>query len=225
MKHDIDLIIFDCDGVVIDSEIISAQVLINELIPFGIKIDIDYVQRHFLGCNFKSVKQKLNLNFDLQLPDYFESQYRQKLVKKFATSLMTTSGFTEFVNQLEIPYCIATSSSKTRTNKALEIVGLTHLFNSTNIFTAEAVSNGKPAPDLFLHAAKSMKVNPENCLVIEDSFFGVSAAISAKMQIVHYIGGQHLTESFTIVSQTFPDIPVLDNWSNIDSVNLNLIKN
>ncbi|WP_282166762.1 HAD family hydrolase [Shewanella japonica] len=212
MKHDIDLIIFDCDGVVIDSEIISANVLIDELFPYGINIDIDYVQQHFLGCNFQSVKQKIKSNLQVQLPDSFEARYHQVLLTAFETQLTTTEGFKAFLASLTIPFCIATSSSKKRTDKALDIVGLTDFFNKNNIFTADEVENGKPAPDLFLHAAKQMQVNKQHCLVIEDSFFGGSAAKNANMSVVHYVGGKHLPDGTNIVSSVFSDVPVLDNW-------------
>ncbi|WP_341205613.1 HAD family hydrolase [uncultured Psychrosphaera sp.] len=209
--NNIELVIFDCDGVVIDSEILSASVLIDMLAHLGIDIDPNYVQRHYLGCSFETVKQNIKDNFSKQLPQDFESRYRQTLVNEFETKLQTTDGIQDVLRQLSVPFCIATSSSPSRTEKALKSVQL-HSSFSPNIFTREEVLNGKPAPDLFLHAAHKMGVTPENCLVIEDSKAGVQAAISAGMQVLHYSGGQHLQNNINHVHTHYPDVAVLAHW-------------
>ncbi|MCQ8878709.1 HAD family phosphatase [Pseudoalteromonas shioyasakiensis] len=210
MTDNVELIIFDCDGVVIDSEIISARVLIQMLSDLGIHIDTHYVQQHFLGCSFKTVSEKIASAFGVDLPSQFESDYRNTLVTMFAEHLQPTAGIKNILLNLNVPFCIATSSSLLRTQKALHAVGFDSLFK--NIFTSEEVALGKPAPDLFLHAAATMNVSAKNCLVIEDSSAGVQAALSAGMQVMHYFGGQHLNRGVNHVHINFPDVALLDHW-------------
>ena len=156
MSKPIELIIFDCDGVLIDSEIISANVLIDKLAIIGINIDIDYIQQHFLGCSFSTVKEKIYQAFNVKLQDTFENDYRTALLEQFDSELQTTAGIKNVLSGLSVPFCLATSSSPQRTEKALSIVDLTSFFEGT-VFTASEVKHGKPAPDLFLHAANTMQ--------------------------------------------------------------------
>ena len=212
MSKPIELIIFDCDGVFIDSEIISANVLIDKLAIIGINIDIDYIQQYFLGCSFSTVKEKIYQAFNVKLQDTFENDYRTALLEQFDSDLQTTAGIKKVLSGLSVPFCLATSSSPQRTEKALSIVDLTSYFEGT-VFTASEVKNGKPAPDLFLHAANTMKVSPEHCLVIEDSMAGVTAAISAGMQVIHYKGGLHMSDATHAVSEKYPQVAVMQHWN------------
>lgn len=221
------LVIFDCDGVVIDSEVISAKVLIDKLAALGASVDMAFVQKHFLGCQFSTVAAKVENLLSIVLPNEFEAQYREQLLIEFEDNLGLTNGIKTVLSQLNVPYCIATSSSVARTTKALAIVGLTDSFTEC-VFTASEVNYGKPAPDLFLHAAKSMGVMPEHCLVIEDSFFGVSAAIAANMAVIHYVGGGHILVSDGCephpVKQVYPMVPVLKHWHQFQQLMPNLIR-
>lgn len=217
MNKKITLIIFDCDGVLIDSEILSAQVLIKKLSEIGIVIDTDYVQKHYLGCSFKSVTEKILNAFGLQLSPEFEDEYRVALMAQFNKTLQATLGVKDVLAQLSLPFCLATSSSRARTQQALAITGLSDYFEGT-IFTAEEVKNGKPAPDLFLHAAHSMAASPANCLVIEDSLAGVTAAKAAGMQLAHYSGGSHIAESEDMITKAFPDVPVIKSWQDFEFI-------
>jgi len=209
--NNIELVIFDCDGVVIDSEILSASVLVDMLAPLGVVINSTYVQEHFLGCSFTTVVRHIDEVFSIQLPSDFEVRYRQTLIQQFDKQLKATDGIQQILTQLSVPYCIATSSSPSRTKKALNIVKLHEQF-TPNIFTSEEVEQGKPAPDLFLHAAKKMAVEAKNCLVIEDSQAGVQAALNAQMQVLHYSGGQHLKNNINHVQQHYPHVSVLAHW-------------
>ncbi|MDQ9090439.1 HAD family phosphatase [Pseudoalteromonas haloplanktis] len=210
MTSNIELVIFDCDGVVIDSEILSAHVLIQMLSKLKINIDMHYVQQYFLGCNFKTVSEKITSAFGVELPEQFEHDYRQALVAMFADHLQPTAGIKNILLNLNVPFCIATSSSLPRTQKALHAVQLDALF--ADVFTSEEVRFGKPAPDLFLHAASVMGVSPQNCLVIEDSSAGIQAGYSAGMQVLHYFGGQHLETGVNHVHINFPDVALLEHW-------------
>ena len=187
----VDLVIFDCDGVLIDSEIISAQMLVAELARLGVAIDLDYVARHFLGRSYPTVMQQIREEFGLDLPEAFEEQYRNRLLAAFERDLTIMPGVAEVVAGLAVPYCIATSSSPRRARRSLEIVAFPGL-EETPLFTASMVEHGKPAPDLFLLAAKKMGVKPRDCLVIEDSLNGIRAARAAGMEVLRFTGGTHL---------------------------------
>lgn len=186
-----DLVIFDCDGVLIDSEIISAQMLVAELARLGVAIDLDYVARHFLGRSYPTVMRQIREEFGLNLPEAFEEQYRNRLLAAFERDLTIMPGIAEVVASLAVPYCIATSSSPRRARRSLEIVAFPRL-EETPLFTASMVEHGKPAPDLFLLAAEKMGVNPKDCLVIEDSLNGIRAAHAAGMEVLRFTGGTHL---------------------------------
>ncbi len=188
-----DLIIFDCDGVLIDSEIISAQMLIDELAALGVHIDLTYVARHFLGRSYPTVMDTIRQEFNLTLPPEFEDQYRARLLARFEQDLKIMPHVADVLARLRVPYCIATSSSPMRAAKSLAMVGLGHLAGSC-LFTSTMVARGKPAPDLFLHAAAQMGADPARCLVIEDSLTGVRAALAAGMPVWRFTGGSHLKD-------------------------------
>ena len=187
----VDLVIFDCDGVLIDSEIISAKMLVAELARLGVTIDLDYVARHFLGRSYPTVMQQIREEFGLDLPEAFEEQYRNRLLAAFERDLTIMPGIAEVIGALAVPYCIATSSSPRRARRSLEIVAFPGL-EETPLFTASMVEHGKPAPDLFLLAAEKMGVKPRDCLVIEDSLNGIRAARAAGMEVLRFTGGTHL---------------------------------
>ena len=187
----VDLVIFDCDGVLIDSEIISAKMLVAELARLGVTIDLDYVARHFLGRSYPTVMQQIREEFGLNLPEAFEEQYRNRLLAAFERDLTIMPGIAEVIGALAVPYCIATSSSPRRARRSLEIVAFPRL-EETPLFTASMVEHGKPAPDLFLYAAEKMGVKPADCLVIEDSLNGIRAAHAAGMEVLRFTGGTHL---------------------------------
>ena len=186
-----DLVIFDCDGVLIDSEIISAQMLVDELARLGVAIDLPYVARHFLGRSYPTVMATIRREFGLDLPGDFEERYRTRLLEAFARDLKIMPGVAEVLDRLALPFCIATSSSPRRAEFSLKLVGLGHLAGP-RLFTASMVERGKPAPDLFLHAAERMGADPARCLVIEDSLTGIRAAKAAGMEVWRFIGGSHM---------------------------------
>lgn len=186
------LIIFDCDGVLIDSEVISARQLIAELKGYGVEMDMDFVSRHFLGRSYPVVLKEVRERWGVELPDRFEADYRARLLAAFERDLCIMPGAVDTVRSVRGAYCLATSSSPERMRRSLEITGLAPLFAGLT-FTAADVARGKPAPDLFLHAAQAMGVAPADCLVIEDSLNGVRAGLAAGMQVWRFVGGSHLT--------------------------------
>ncbi len=190
-ENSFDLVIFDCDGVLIDSEIISARMLVDALAGFGVQIDLPYVAQHFLGRSYPTVMAQIRSEFGLDLPPEFEDSYRSRLMAAFEVALKVMPDVTGVLTTLALPWCVATSSSPRRAARSLEIAGLSHLVGD-GLFTATMVARGKPAPDLFLHVAAVRGVAPARCLVIEDSLNGVRAGLAAGMTVWRFTGGSHL---------------------------------
>lgn len=189
-----ELIILDCDGVLIDSEIISLQMLVDALAELGVALDLAYVGRHFLGRSYPTVMAEIRHSFGIALPPDFEEQYRERLLQAFRTDLRIMPGVQQMLQDLDRPYCVATSSSPRRVEMSLRLVGLWQQMGPVT-FTASEVAHGKPAPDLFLHAAARMGVAPDRCLVIEDSLPGIRAGLAAGMQVWRFTGGSHMAHA------------------------------
>ncbi len=211
LKHNpIQLIIFDCDGVLVDSEIISKRVLLAMLENLGVKVSEDYFHKHFLGYNFEHVTAKVLADFSITLTSEFRENYRSALIDVFATELKTTLHLPWLLPQLNVKTCVATSGSPEKVKSSLHYTELENYFTG-HVFTSSEVENGKPAPDLFLYAAKKMGVSPENCLVIEDSNVGISAALAADMNVIRYAGGSHLKQT----TNFYHDVVTITHWKQL----------
>jgi HAD superfamily hydrolase (TIGR01509 family) len=200
MAQGMKLVILDCDGVLIDSEVISAQMLIEQLARFGVTIDMPYVSRHFLGRSYPTVMQTIRQEFQLDLSSGFEEEYRDRLLAAFADRLAIMPGVVDFLDSLSLPVAVATSSSPRRVEMSLRRVGLWDRLGPLT-YTASLVARGKPAPDLFLHVAGAMQTAPEACVVVEDSLPGLQAGLAAGMQVWHFVGGSHMKPEF-------PEVPL-----------------
>lgn len=190
-----ELIIFDCDGVLIDSEDISARMLVAALAERGVSIDLAYVSRHFLGRSYPTVMATIRRDFGLDLPPAFEEEYRERLLDGFRRELRVMPHVTEVLAALAPAYCVATSSSPRRAEISLTLTGLWPRVRG-RLFTASQVARGKPAPDLFLHAAACMGADPARCLVIEDSLTGIAAGLAAGMAVWRFTGGSHMAGGY-----------------------------
>ncbi|MFZ2103321.1 MAG: HAD family hydrolase [Oricola sp.] len=209
--ENIELVIFDCDGVLIDSEVISARILIGQLGRVGVHVDFPYVQRHFLGRSWTKVAAEVRINHGLDLTSDFEERYRSELLAAFETELQTVSGVETVLNELAVKSCVATSSSPKRAHRSLDLSGLTSFFGD-RLFTASQVKNGKPAPDLFYLAADMMGVPRARCLVIEDSMPGVVAARAAGMEVWRFTGASHLKGLDPAELDQGGTLTVFDKW-------------
>lgn len=206
----VSLVIFDCDGVLVDSELLSAGILIEEVAAHGVHLTQSYVRDNFLGRSFPTVAQIIRDRFALILPPTFEATYRARLLEKFVTDLQATPGILDLLPRLTCPRCVATSSSPPRVARSLAITGLDQHF--ANVFTASLVKSGKPAPDLFLYAAAAMNTDPTRCLVIEDSRPGIAAAQAAGMQVLLYTGGGHMAGK---AFDTTPPVRAFETWEHL----------
>ena len=176
-------IIWDCDGVLIDSEVLACYVIVKSLTDIGYKIPLEDYFRRFLGKSQAQMFHEIELETGLQLEKKFSNDLifaRQKEV--FSQHLQETAGVRDVLNTLDIPMAVASGSNFDRLCYTLEITNLIDFFNG-HIYSTEMVKKGKPAPDIFFYAAEKLNVSPEKCLVIEDSINGVNAAKAAGMDI------------------------------------------
>jgi HAD superfamily hydrolase (TIGR01509 family) len=186
----ISLVIFDCDGVLVDSEYLSAQVLVETFAEIGVAIDLPFVFEHFLGHSFSSVAAKFAKLHGTGVRESFETDYRANLLRRFSSELKPMPGVMDVLDRLAVPFCVATGSSPLRVSRSLEVTDLASKVNG-RLFTTTMVNRGKPAPDIFLHAAEVMNVPPSQCLVVEDSASGIEAASAAGMTVWQFTGGCH----------------------------------
>lgn len=185
-----DLVVFDCDGVLVDSEIISCRTHADVLTSAGYPITAEEVHARFLGRSSREARIEIEADLGRALPDDFDSQLHDVLFRDFRSSLQQIPGMAGTLADLTIPVCVASSGSPERIRLALELVGLHERF-APHIFSASQVANGKPAPDLFLFAAEQMQAQPARCVVIEDSVAGVIGAQRAGMTVLGFHGGSH----------------------------------
>jgi HAD superfamily hydrolase (TIGR01509 family) len=190
VAHETCLVIFDCDGVLVDSEPLAMRVLLETLAAVGYAIDESDAYDRFLGRSLASMQAVLRAELGFELSDDRLEQMRLRLFDLYHRELRPMPGIGEALDALTIPYCVASSSLSERLRISLKVTGLLPRF-SPHLFSATMVTNGKPAPDLFLHAAAQMGVAPSGCLVIEDSGPGIEAARHAGMRVFGFVGGNH----------------------------------
>jgi len=190
----IKLVIFDCDGVLVDSEPLAMRVLLELIAEQGIAVAPDVAFRSYLGRSLASISASLNQSHGAHLSEASVNGMRDRLFALYRRELKPTRWVSEVLVGLELPFCVASSSQPERIRLSLELTGLLPRFEG-RIYSATMVPNGKPAPDLFLHAAREMGIAPENCLVIEDSPAGILAARAAGMRVFAYVGGSHIAPS------------------------------
>ena len=184
------LVIFDCDGVLVDSEPISLSVTREWLAGAGCDLDEAAGYAHLLGRSLPSVIGWVRQEYGLALSDAHLADLRARLHARFRSDLRAIPRVAETVAALDCAVCVASSSQPERIRLSLSLTGLLPLFDP-HIFSASMVAHGKPAPDLFLHAAARMGVPPAACVVVEDSPAGLDAARQAGMPAVAFTGGSH----------------------------------
>lgn len=187
----VDLVIFDFDGVIADSEVISLSTLHRTIAAYGIRMTLDEVRARFLGTSLRTISEFVAEAAGSA--EGFATSWQQSLYAQFRAHLRPVPGvdaMLEGLTQRDLTYCVASSSHFERIRVALDAIALAHRF--AHVFSAEQVAQGKPAPDLFEFAAGAMGVAPERCVVIEDSPYGIQAARAAGMRSGGFIGGTHL---------------------------------
>jgi HAD superfamily hydrolase (TIGR01509 family) len=182
---------FDLDGVLVDSEPISCRVTAAALTEAGIQLSETDVRERFLGTSTAAMLQEIEVEHRRRLPELFQERLRERLLNAFEHQLEPTAGVAAMLDSLPLARCVASSSHPDRIRRALELTGLLDRL-APHLFSATMVSEGKPAPDLFLLAATEMGADPARCLVIEDSEAGVRAGKAAAMTVFGFTGGSHL---------------------------------
>ena len=187
-----EVVIFDCDGVLVDSEVIALAVTRRRLREAGLQLSDEETRERFLGLRLDSVVRRIETELGAPLPKEFPDDLSREILATFASELKGVEGVRQAVGGLRARVCVASSSAPERLRFALRVTGYESLF-APNIFSAVEVAQGKPSPDLFLFAARAMGAAPKDCLVIEDSVAGVAAARAAGMRVFGFVGASHFS--------------------------------
>ncbi|MEY9993319.1 HAD superfamily hydrolase (TIGR01509 family) [Streptomyces sp. V4I8] len=181
-----DLVIFDNDGVLVDSEPISNRLLAAYLTELGHPTSYEESIRDYMGSAMHRVHEVVSERTGRRLPEDFDDVFHARVFAAFERELKAVTGVADVLEELagdQVPYCVASSGSHERIRVGHRATGLERFFDDGRVFSSEDVGRGKPAPDLFLYAAERMGVVPERCVVVEDSPLGVQAAVAAGMDV------------------------------------------
>ena len=208
----VELVIFDCDGVLIDSERLSIRVEVEVLSELGWPLSEAEVVERFVGRPDRENRATIERHLGRELPAGWSEQVKRRHREVYAAELTPVPGVREALDRISLPSCVASSSTHDHLRYTLALTGLYERF-AGRIFSAEDVARGKPAPDLFLYAAERMSADPAGCLVVEDSLAGVQAARAAGMRILAFAGGvtdaELLAGPNTIVFADMQELPGL----------------
>jgi HAD superfamily hydrolase (TIGR01509 family) len=185
-----DLVIFDCDGVLVDSELIFARVLAECLSGLDFHATLDEAIALGFGRNRITLAEAVETRYGRALPDVFFDTFAARSAAAFERELLPMPGIEELLGGLGRPRCVASNGRLDRVRQRLATTRLLPFFDP-HVFSASQVAHGKPAPDLFLFAAERLGAKPKGCTVVEDSIAGVEAAVAAQMPVVGYCGGSH----------------------------------
>jgi HAD superfamily hydrolase (TIGR01509 family) len=208
----LDLVIFDCDGVLVDSERIAVRIDAEVLAELGWPLTEAEIVERFVGRSHEFMVGAIEANLGRPLPPDWEDEFHHRYREAFEAELVPVNGVVEALEAISTPACVASSGTHAKIEASLRLVGLYERF-AGRIFSAADVTNGKPAPDLFLHAAGSLGVDPGACAVVEDSTYGVEAARAAGMHVFAYAGGvtpaERLAGPRTVVFHDMRELPAL----------------
>jgi HAD superfamily hydrolase (TIGR01509 family) len=182
-----DLVIFDCDGVLVDSEPLSNRILAERLSAIGLPTTTEESIRDYMGRSWKTDQEIIEGRLGRPLPPGWVDAYHAEVLEAFERELRPIPGVVAALDAIEVPSCVASSSAHPRIRAALRATGLLARFEG-RIFSATDVDHGKPAPDLFLLAAATLGCEPSRCIVVEDAPTGVQAAHAAGMAVLGYAG-------------------------------------
>lgn len=183
-----ELVVFDCDGVLVDSEVISVRVDQRVLADLGWELELDDIVSRFVGKSEANFIATIEDHLGIELGEGWDRTYQHWYREAFERDLTAVDGVVEALDRLSLPHCVASSGSHEKMRRTLGQTGLLPRF-AGRIFSATEVQRGKPAPDLFLHAAGTLGTDPARCAVVEDSAYGVQAARAAGMHVFAYAGG------------------------------------
>ena len=178
----IDAVLFDCDGVLVDSERVAAECIIEFAARFGAGFEFEEALERFTGARMADNLRDIEERGRCKLPEDFEDGLRAHMASEFETRLKPVDGAAALVEALAVPYCVVSNGPRSKMEITLRITGLLEHF-AGRIVSAYEVGIWKPDPALFLHAARMLGVAPERCAVVEDSDYGIAAGVAAGMQV------------------------------------------
>lgn len=181
-----DLVIFDCDGVLVDSERLAIRTEAEILFGLGWPLSESEIVERFVGRSAAYMHEQIERHLGRSLD--WEIEFERRYQEVFERELVAVSGVVEALDRIPVPTCVASSGSHQKMEFTLGITGLFERFRG-RIFSADEVEHGKPSPDVFLLAARKMGVSPMRCAVIEDSISGVTAGLAAQMAVFAFAGG------------------------------------
>lgn len=185
--NNVELVIFDCDGVLVDSERVSNTVFLQMLAELGIHMSEDQLIQDYVGMTMKACLQLMTQRYGIDFPDSFKQELDTRMVAVYQQKLTAMPGVRGVIENLNLPFCLASNSTPDKIAFMLKLVGLYDFFQG-RIYSGTQVANPKPAPDVYLLAASASGVAPAHCLVIEDTPTGIRAAKSAGMRVLGYAG-------------------------------------
>ena len=186
-------IVFDCDGVLVDSEVIAVGIESTLLTAAGFPMTFDEVSSAFVGMSHNEVMGLLEAKFGRPVPVDLSDRIQAETLAAFPSELAAVAGIDAVISASVLPRCVASSSTVDRIALSLQLTNLDRHFASEHVYSAQMVERGKPEPDLFLHAARGLGIEPAACVVVEDSPHGVSAGVAAGMDAIGFTAGLHST--------------------------------
>jgi HAD superfamily hydrolase (TIGR01509 family) len=201
-------VIFDCDGVLVDSEPLGNQVMVDLANELGAEIDLDYAYKYFKGNSLEKCMINISELIEIEMPSNFENEYRSRSFEKFKNEIQPVEGILDVVKNLKIPFCVASSGPKQKIELNLELTGLLPYFKE-KIFSCYTIEKWKPDPAVFLWAAETMGFKPNECIVIEDSPIGVNAAINGGFDVFGFTAHDYNGELQENTTKTFESMTKL----------------
>jgi len=201
-------VIFDCDGVLVDSEPIGNGVMVEMANEHGANIDLAYAYKHFKGSFLYNCIHQIEVLVQKKLPKDFETEYRQRSYEAFKKQIQPVEGIKDVLDNLSIPFCVASSGPVDKIRLNLELTGLLDKFEN-KIFSCYDIQKWKPDPAVFLWAAETMGFKPIECVVIEDSPSGVKAANNGGFDVFGFTAHDYNNELKTEATLTFKSMKQL----------------
>ncbi|WP_350287356.1 HAD family hydrolase [uncultured Croceitalea sp.] len=203
--------IFDCDGVLVDSLPLANRVMLELIAPFGVSKEFEKVIHHYNGGSLWASLAKIEELMGEKLPEDFVGRYRESTYKTFKEELQPIEGAKGFLERNNLPKCVASSGPYEKIEQNLHTTNLLHHFGN-NIFSSYEIKSWKPEPDIFLHAAAKMGFKPKECVVIEDSLDGIAAAVKGGFDCIGLTTETNLTEMKKSPAMVFKSMSEIEKF-------------
>ncbi len=212
-----ELVIFDCDGVLVDSETLGNRILVEFVAEFGLVLELQEAILLFKGCKMADCVAVIEQRLGKKLPQDFVTQFRARTAEVFERELLAINGIEAALDKINLPICVASSGPPEKIKLALRVTNLLPRFEE-RIFSSYEIGSWKPAPNLFLYAAKNMGFEARSCTVVEDSILGVRAGVTAGMRVLGYTNQSEATLLEACGARVFDSmyqLPSLLSFSNV----------